>query len=1075
MAIILLLCLFNIPSVSKSDNSILKESKSQASFYIHQIEKGRNRYENLWALTLIGSVNPKVRSYIENEAHKNIYTEWDKKPFEKFESTYLEQLKKVVFSTGSPELLVALLLSTKAKKKQREIYKHFESLFHRTKYSALLNTIIERKKITKKVLPNNRFSLPIFFLVFDSDYKKFISKAYLREIADQWKRKDTSHHNFNNALSKISYFRVLYLLDRYSETESLYNDLTNVSIFPNSKIKLRIYRYLDYSMYRLGYYDRSLEIVRNFTLPLAQKYGSELLLLSIKISKGTYLYNIGKVKEAQSTFESVISEAKNHNINLPETIVYNNLALAYYKTGHYNKYLDLQFQALEKAKKVDNYSDQLEIYNNLFIYYKRNNDEQNALDYLKQAQKLALKHKRPKDLGNIYISLGSFFRKFKRDYDKASEYFQKAESVLNPKNNVLHFTFLLNEEANTFEKQKSYLKALRKYDKIISINPPKSANHIDALINKALVQIKLGNIVKSGDLIEEFKSYNLNQLDFVQIVKAKTVEAHYLDKINHDQKALSILNPTIDQVVVRAKGSANLKTGFWHVEDEYLDAFELAVSINIDIGNADRAVELLDQLKTINDASLYQNPLVKASLLNESELTQYKKLTHQLDATRKKLLTAPKDKQFDIRQTISQLNLKKRKLDEKLTNNLDKNPVSVRQIQNRLSAHDMVIHMTELKDKYYIANISRSDVGIHTVSLNKQLRNLLTNSIRQVSTHKTNLDSLYAITKLLGLHKIPDRIHKITIIPDSYFYQLPIDILPLDKPDHSYSYGEVKYVIEKFRTQYLTSLDDFQTTNKYQPKSNKLSFAGYGISKFNGSKNKSLVPLPYAQREVKSIAQKLTHLTNVRTFINDASTKKTFTHTAPDAQIIHLATHSQVSERDPMFSTIYMSDAGNHADSTFDDQIFAYELFDLNLNNEMIMLNSCESGSGTYIQGTGVMGISRALQYAGANSLILNLWSVNDMMASDFAIHFYDQLNQGKSKTEALQNTKRYFLRTKNASPHYWGPYMLIGNSEPIVKPNEDQNMVMAGAFIGYFLLMVGLSLLADHGIIFDTENKKAA
>ncbi|MDZ7683095.1 MAG: CHAT domain-containing protein [Fodinibius sp.] len=259
------------------------------------------------------------------------------------------------------------------------------------------------------------------------------------------------------------------------------------------------------------------------------------------------------------------------------------------------------------------------------------------------------------------------------------------------------------------------------------------------------------------------------------------------------------------------------------------------------------------------------------------------------------------------------------------------------------------------------------------------------------------------------------------------------------------------------------------------PASNSLNYAGYGVSDFSGYNNKSLVPLPFAKTEISNIAANLTQLSGVKTFINEQSTKSAFTKTAPDANIIHLATHSEVTQSEPMFSSVYMSKTDNTADSTFDDRIFAYELFELNLNNEMIMLNSCESGSGSYIQGTGVMGFSRALQYAGARSLVLNLWSVNDMLASDFAIHFYKQLNQGKSKAEALQNTKQYFLRTKNASPHFWGPYMLIGDASPIIEPEKQTNMAMAGAFVFYFLLMIGLSYLTQLGYIFNGRNKKAA
>jgi hypothetical protein len=116
------------------------------------------------------------------------------------------------------------------------------------------------------------------------------------------------------------------------------------------------------------------------------------------------------------------------------------------------------------------------------------------------------------------------------------------------------------------------------------------------------------------------------------------------------------------------------------------------------------------------------------------------------------------------------------------------------------------------------------------------------------------------------------------------------------------------------------------------------------------------------------------------------------------------------------------------------------------------------------------MGISRALRYAGAESLILNLWSVNDMLASEFAVQFYSNLNEGKSKAEALRAAKKHFLNTNNADPHFWGPYMLIGNTDPIVEPQQNKNMAMAGTFIFYFLLMVGLSYLSQRGIIFSKQ-----
>jgi CHAT domain-containing protein len=481
-------------------------------------------------------------------------------------------------------------------------------------------------------------------------------------------------------------------------------------------------------------------------------------------------------------------------------------------------------------------------------------------------------------------------------------------------------------------------------------------------------------------------------------------------------------------------------------------------------------------LKTINDASIYQNPLIRASLLNESELSQYKNITGQLDAKRKKLLTLPQDQQFKVQQEINELNLQKRKFDRKISSQSDIQPISIPEVQRKLSAHQLVLHITELKDQYYTARITRSDVSIDVIPLDEEKRKLFETTVEQLADNTTNLDSLYAVSQLLNINDLPGRIEDITIIPDSYLYQLPIDVLPIEKPTHKFSYGESRYAVERFDIHYLTSLNDFKTDSKTTIDPNhKWSYIGYGVSNFDGFPDKSLVSLPFAETEVNTIKDRLTHLTNLKTYTNNASQKQTFTQSAQSGKILHLATHSEVSERDPLFSTIYMANSSTGTDSTFSNQLFAYELFELNLNNELIMLNSCKSGSGSYIQGSGIMGFSRALQYAGAQSLVLNIWSVNDMLASDFAIYFYDQLNEGKSKSEALRATKRHFLETKNASPHLWGPYMLIGDTEPIVQPNRRSNLAVASAFLLYFLVIVILSLFKEKGILFKSSSSSAS
>ena len=192
--------------------------------------------------------------------------------------------------------------------------------------------------------------------------------------------------------------------------------------------------------------------------------------------------------------------------------------------------------------------------------------------------------------------------------------------------------------------------------------------------------------------------------------------------------------------------------------------------------------------------------------------------------------------------------------------------------------------------------------------------------------------------------------------------------------------------------------------------------------------------------------------------MGDSATKQNFTREIGDSKIVHLATHSEVSEQDPLFSIIYLKNSDEDSThNTNGNALYAYELFDIKLDNELIMLNSCSSGSGGYMQGTGIMGISRALKYAGAKSLALNIWSVNDHIASVFATDFYSYLNKGYSKSEAMRMAKINQLQKGNANPHYWGAYSLIGN--PSAVTNKPDNAIILYPALLLLILLAGFSL----------------
>lgn len=204
-----------------------------------------------------------------------------------------------------------------------------------------------------------------------------------------------------------------------------------------------------------------------------------------------------------------------------------------------------------------------------------------------------------------------------------------------------------------------------------------------------------------------------------------------------------------------------------------------------------------------------------------------------------------------------------------------------------------------------------------------------------------------------------------------------------------------------------------------------------------------------------------------RIFLDSESTKENFREIAGKSRILHIATHSKVNETNPLFSALYMHNghSNNHNTELTSDEntgiLYAYELFDMKLNADLIFLSSCESGSGSYLQGTGILGFSRAFSYAGAQSLAINLWPIRDQTAANIAIHFYKELNSGKNKAEALRSAQISYLKNNHSDPYLWGAFVLYGNIDPIISEND------AHKYATIFLLVLLLAGVILAGVYF--------
>jgi CHAT domain-containing protein len=126
--------------------------------------------------------------------------------------------------------------------------------------------------------------------------------------------------------------------------------------------------------------------------------------------------------------------------------------------------------------------------------------------------------------------------------------------------------------------------------------------------------------------------------------------------------------------------------------------------------------------------------------------------------------------------------------------------------------------------------------------------------------------------------------------------------------------------------------------------------------------------------------------------------------------------------------------AGDASVAGADDGVLtAYEASQLNLvGTELVVLSACETGLGKELNSDGVFGLRRGLQVAGAESVMMSMWSVPDRETQELMALFYAKWLKGLDKPEALRQAQleeREVVRKRYGKdlPYYWGAFVLVG------------------------------------------------
>ncbi|MEQ1585689.1 MAG: CHAT domain-containing tetratricopeptide repeat protein [Cyclobacteriaceae bacterium] len=899
-------------------------------------------------------------------------------------------------------------------------------------------------------------ALPIFILVL------FCSAA----IAQTKSKTPTIIDQLDQLLFDSQYEEVIKRVDQTKPTDSFQEILLK-----NKRAEALI---------RLGRFEDADKLLKETLDKIGQTKNSDFLRAITQTNIGFLYLNQGRndlALENLTTAANTLQQSGN-GLETAQALAY--LGQVYLNTGKYTQAVEQQLMAL--SLRQDKLPETHELiaasYNDLGLVYSRV-DIDKALDNYEKATDIYAKlhgKEHPKfaiantNLGVAYLTMEL--------YGDAVNYFETALGIWEKNYPKPHPSkaFVLRYLGETYSNMKNIPVALEYYNKALQMYiASQGKKHPDV----AYVYMLIGNVLKSQDKYDEAlrnyqeslianvndfvtqdiktnpngkNFYNGNTLLYSLMNKAQALEARHLGKtlklsdLTLGLTTLQVCDSLIDKLRQQTTNESD-KIALGAIANEvYADGVRIAYLLS-DVSFRNR--------KTFRELSFYFAEKSKSAVLQEAisdanaksfsnippELIEEEKsLKSAMALVTQKLAQKPSDEEekylretaFHINQSYGEFTAQlEKKYPEYFNLKFNSASPSISQLQDLLD-HDtaLISYFIDEKDKrLYTYLVTKKRFTIANQSLPDDYDKYISgfrNSL-YFTEEQSFLLTARKLYQLLIPNGIASSVNKLVLIPSGRMSIIPFEaLLTRGVKDIHTPHDKLPYLLNKFSIRYEFSAG-LILQKKQSPGSSTLTSAML-LAPITFPENDNLNNLPGTEKEVNEI-QTMFKVKNINCKV---LTEKNASETAlkdenlKDFSLVHFATHGLVDEENPELSRIFLQ-----RDSESEDgNLYSGEIYNLHLNANLVTLSACQTGLGKISKGEGVIGLSRALVYAGARNIIVSFWSVADESTSELMKNFYQKLlqNENVSFSEGLRESKLELIRKgKYAAPYYWAPFILIG------------------------------------------------
>ncbi|MGB0931868.1 MAG: CHAT domain-containing protein, partial [Chitinophagales bacterium] len=288
------------------------------------------------------------------------------------------------------------------------------------------------------------------------------------------------------------------------------------------------------------------------------------------------------------------------------------------------------------------------------------------------------------------------------------------------------------------------------------------------------------------------------------------------------------------------------------------------------------------------------------------------------------------------------------------------------------------------------------------------------------------------------LSSLSTDIQQLIIVPDGFLNAIPLEALTkTSDTTPSFDFAKLPYILYDYSIQYAYSADLLLQNQERQSQiptnAECLAFApSYqetGTIAERGNLRNTGGNLKGTALEIEAIAQ----FFDGQFDFGETATERQFKKFAPEFGMLHLAMHGIPDFDNANFNHLQFSNL--ETDTLEDNLLHHYEIANMDLQAQLVVLSACETGVGKYEKGEGVYSLTRSFMYAGVPSVVMSLWKVSDASTSELMPYLYENLYDGQSKERALQSAKLRFLEESDLEyrhPFYWSAFVMMGDGTAI-------------------------------------------